>query len=734
MRIPVPRARSLIAGTLALAVLAVAPAMSRAAPVPAEGPWDDYHVIIWQSQTPAGDAALPSVGIDAAMVIWSGTDGGRTLPRALAPLRAAGLGWYYENIATDFYSNYHRYTPGKADDARFRELKERYFKNPSDPSNFIREPGLSDPAWLARIRARMTRAVGAARAAGYPPLFYNLADEAGIANNGSFWDFDLAPASIAGMRHWLKGQYGTLAALNREWGTHYESWDAIQPETTSQAVARTDENFAAWSDFKAWMDVAFARAVKTGTDAAHAADPRARTALEGGQIPGWGGYDYSRLPRAVDVMEIYDYAQNVDIAHALAPRTVLLATMFGGGPTVSHRAWDLLLRGERGVILWDPKHGYVGPDGAPGPYAAATGPLFRKLRGGIGALLIGSKRHVDTVAILYSPPSFRTQWMLDVKPTGAAWSRRTVDSEYEDDPVRRARRFYFEGLTRLGITPDFVAPEGLAGGALAKRHVKLLVLPHAIALSDGEAKAIRAFVASGGTVVADVVPGSFDAHGKRRPRPVLADLFAGGKAKLLPVTDDQGALAPILAQAGVAPAVPLHGRDGTRPADVAATTFRNGAVTVIGLLRAHPKGVQPADEAMTLALPAGSVVTDLMAGKPLGQRDKLELALGTEEPAIYAVSPRPLARLALTVEMSNGGATVRARRDGVVAALRPLHVAVTGPDGQAKPVLSGNMKLRGPDATWRIAPGPDAPAGSWLARVTDVLTGTVTELAFSLRR
>jgi hypothetical protein len=37
--------------------------------------------------------------------------------------------------------------------------------------------------------------------------------------------------------------------------------DDVRPETTRQAMRRGDDNFAAWADFKAWMDVAFARAL-----------------------------------------------------------------------------------------------------------------------------------------------------------------------------------------------------------------------------------------------------------------------------------------------------------------------------------------------------------------------------------------------------------------------------------------------------------------------------------------
>ncbi len=711
-------------------VLILAALLGAAAPARA-APWTDYRVIMWQDQTPEAYRALAAIGVDAAAVSWRNV-GTEKLDRALAPLRAAGLGWYFENVATDFYASYHRWTPGKPVNWRFLETKRRYKANPDDPTVFYREPGLNDPAWLARIRARLTRAARAA--APYPPLFYNLADEAGIADNGSYWDFDLAPRSLAGMRTWLRGQYGSLAALNREWGTDFARWDEVMPETTPQAFARTDSNFAAWADFKAWMDVAFARAVRTGTEALHAADPEARSALEGGQVPGWGGYDYTRLAGAVDVFEIYDFAQNIDIVRSLSPETVLLSTSGGIGPPAAHQAWNLLLRGERGIILWDPKHRLMQPDGAPGPGTDAAAALFARLRGGIGALIAGASPHYDPVAILYSPPSFRAQWMLDVKPTGAAWSARTPDSEYEDNPVRAARRGYFQALRRLGIAPRFISPAQLAGGILDRRKDRMVVLPHAIALSEDEAQAVRRFAEAGGIVVADTIPGAFDAHVKKRTAPALARLFGSGRTNVRLVAPEPAALAdalpPLLASAGIAPAVTVRGADGARPADVQSYAYRNGDVTVIAVQRERRKGA-PAEEIVTLDVPKGAYVTDLMQGRRLGQTDRVTVTLGAVAPAIYAVSARPLPPLEMSLA-DGADATLHLGRASPVARLRPIHVAVTGPDGRAVPALTGNVLLTGMATDRPVAPGQDAPQGTWRVRVTDLLAGTTRSFALEV--
>ena len=53
-------------------------------------------------------------------------------------------------------------------------------------------------------------------------------------------------------------------------------------------------------------------------------------------------------------------------------------------------------------------------------------------------------------------------------------------------------------LSTLGAQPRWLTSDLLAGGALRKSGVRLLVLPEVSALSDAEAAEIRAFTARGG--------------------------------------------------------------------------------------------------------------------------------------------------------------------------------------------------------------------------------------------
>jgi hypothetical protein len=121
----------------------------------------------------------------------------------------------------------------------------------------------------------------------YRPLFYNLGDEPGIADLSAFWDFDVSAPSLSEMREWLKGRYGALARLNEQRGSAFARWDDVVPMLPRDAIKRADENFSAWGDFNEWMDVAFARALKIGSDAVDAAHPEAVSAIAGAKIPGW---------------------------------------------------------------------------------------------------------------------------------------------------------------------------------------------------------------------------------------------------------------------------------------------------------------------------------------------------------------------------------------------------------------------------------------------------------------
>jgi hypothetical protein len=585
--------------------------------------WNEFRAIVWHPQQPGSCAALKEAGIDAGAVIAEDRERPALgLERRVAPLRDCGLSWYVENIATDFYSAYHRFFPGKPVNWRFVEVKETYRANPADPRALVRDPSLSDPEWQARIAGRLAQTVRAHRA--YHPLYYALGDEPGIADLSAFWDFDLSRHSVAGFREWLAARYGSLAGLNAQWRSRFAAWDAVVPETTAEAMKRADGNWSAWADFKEWMDEAFARALALGAQAVHAADPAALAAIEGAQIPGWGGYDYSRLARAVDVVELYDGGGNLEILRSLNPGLVLLTTSPESGAREAHQLWRTLLRGGRGVIFWDPKGEIAGERGR------SAGAVLREIKGGIGALLMKSERRTAPVAVLYSPASLRAQWMLDWQPKGTAWSDREASAVYEDpSAVRDSMAAFLGELGRSGLEPRVLTRELIEEAAL-ERGIRVLILPRALALSGKEAARIRSFASGGGTVIAEGIPGQFDEHCRRLAKPALADLFEAKRAILLEPGWKTDELPSLLASAGVEPQFTLEGKAG-RVRNVETHLWRSGDATILALQRElSSAGQQP----LRLVLRESALVYDLRARKSLGTVKSLDLELDPVAPTL----------------------------------------------------------------------------------------------------
>jgi hypothetical protein len=578
----------------------------------ANAAWDNFEIIHWQERDAAQFETLRRIGLTAAKLMADRDGTGVPLDRQMPVPEQVGLRWYIENIATDFYASYHRYTPGKPVNWRFLEAQEQYRANVNDETALFRVPSLLDPSWRDRIATRLTETVR--RQSRYHPLYYSLGDETGIADLSAYWDFDLSPASVAAFRQWLRTQYESLPALNAEWGTAYPAWDSIQPETTNTAMHRAGDNFAAWNDFKAWMDTCFADALRFGTDAIHRADPTALSAIEGAQIPGWGGYDYAKLAHALDVIEGGDETTWA-IVRSINPNVIPLTTSFDATPKELHRIWRALLGGARGVVLWDEDNSIVGQDAALRPRGQAYAPLFAALRGEVGRRMIGARPEYDPVAVLYSPVSFRVQWMLDHRPAGDAWMHRAADVELEDNAWRAALRGFTTSLARMDLHPRFITEQELAKGPPPE---PTLILPDTIALSDDATKSIARFVSRGGRVVADVAPATFDGHGRRRTAvPPIS-------ATIVPPDD----LAHILTRA---PQFSVEAPDH----DVDTFVYRSNGHRLLALqLRAA--GQKP--ETVTVDLRA-SAARDMSTGHDYGHPGRLVLTLDPIAPSILELDP-----------------------------------------------------------------------------------------------
>src|SRR5262245_43451324 len=169
-RVSLSGGRFLCTALLAVATASIDAAAEDQVPLPRADTWSDYHAIIWHPQKAGSCAALKNMGIDAGAVIPKDRERpAENIEQRLAPLLECGLTLYVENIATDFYSAYHRWSPDKPVNWRFVEIKSAYQTNPKDLRAFMRDPSLSDPEWQKKIRDRLTETIRSYRA--YRPLF-----------------------------------------------------------------------------------------------------------------------------------------------------------------------------------------------------------------------------------------------------------------------------------------------------------------------------------------------------------------------------------------------------------------------------------------------------------------------------------------------------------------------------------------------------------------------------------
>jgi hypothetical protein len=729
--------------------------------------WWDYSIIMWQNYSPDFFAKLKGLGINGGQYVGRN----RNLPDFL--LRN-DLRWYAENIATDFYSAYHRYYPDRDNGWEFKQARAAHQKDPSSLEPFKRHPSLTDEAWLKKVHDRLVES--ALYFSPYRPFFYSLGDETGVAELEAAWDFDLSDESLVPMREWLRQEYGSLAMLNRQWGSNFTSWNQVTPMTTDEAMKRSDDNFSAWADFKEWMDICYANALKMGSDAIHSVDPEAYIGIGGGQMPGWGGYDYSRIVKSLTAIEPYDIGNNIEIIRSLNPAMAVLTTAFAHGSWEQQRVWHELLHGNRGLILWDDKSEYLNQKGELEPRGREAAGYYNELRAGIGALLINSTRLSDSIAIHYSQPSLRVEWMLESRPRGTAWAMRSAKAERTDNNFLRLRESWCRVIEDAGLQYKFVSYGQVEQSELLRGGYRVFILPHSSALSASEAQAIRTFVAQGGVVIADGDPGVFDEHGRRLAQGQLADLFGkpddkettghafeGGKAIHLNVNlldyhrervlgkggETRDMIAHLLNGAVVKPTFSVTDEEGKLASGVELHQFRNGDVTILGLLtnpdlrvdelgppdfRSNEHFARP--RSLKLTLPESMFVYDVRAGTLLGNKRELSIHLDPYEPVVYALwirqAPELVVRAPARVARGETGYLGFSFNGSTSAATHILHLEVTDPSGHIVPFYSGNLRAPTGHAVWAIPVAHNDAAGNWTVHVKDLLSGQTRTAGFEI--
>ncbi|MFH1378328.1 MAG: hypothetical protein ABIH86_06210 [Planctomycetota bacterium] len=175
--------------------------------IPKRSDWVDYAACVWANYPSGYAERLREYGVNGTIgVTQSVID--------------SNLDFYVDNIAWEVFAYYHK----NRDEHEM--MKDLWANKPYQTNINHRRWSLTCPGSYEQVRYKMKGRVEAAR--DYAPLFYNVADEIGIADQSAVSDMDWEYTSRDAWTAWLKKRYGSLDKLNAQWETTYPSWDRVR--------------------------------------------------------------------------------------------------------------------------------------------------------------------------------------------------------------------------------------------------------------------------------------------------------------------------------------------------------------------------------------------------------------------------------------------------------------------------------------------------------------------------
>lgn len=581
---------------------------------------------------------------------------------------------------------------------------------------------LFDPLW--RQEARQKALASATPFAPYGVLFYPTGSDVSMHGNS----FD--EHTLRALRLWLTERYGGLDQLNRLWGTAFRQWDEVVPDSFDQA--RQTKRFVSWVEHTRFMETGYAGLQEELTDALRTIDPEPLFGQDGyGRLDSTDGADWWRLLGSSGFYNLYTYQDppQMEITRSLVrdfPGVKLRSLYYGSytGQYANHRfmrwlPWYAVLHDYNGLFWWCAN----GKSTYPGITGPLLGPDFRPTR-----TFRTSQTEIEAI---------RSGWT----ELAAAGRPQAAVAIYHDQTAVHAVTAYSHPsrlvqnlaawqalLSDLGLPYDYLAAPQVAAGRLTQGGYRLLILAHALAIDEPTLKAIRAFQAAGGTVLADVAPAGYDEYLRPLPQPGLAQVarFEDGLAAYAHEReprkrlDTRRKLAEVLDPLGLPRPVRLTGANADDPGlePVELVVYAVGDALLVGLLNNGPP------VRATARLAAARRVYESRAGRDLGLTAEWPVELADGETKLYALLPAAAAAPEVDTTRAAAGRETVLSAAQTGAAGRVLYLAVTDATGRARAEYGGAAVVAANGtAVWRLTPALNDPPGRWRLRVTDVATG-----------
>ena len=610
----------------------------------------------------------------------------------------------------------------------------------------VRAQNFNTAKWRAEKPASVARRVAPTAKFG---LFQNaLCDEPNFSHVNGSSELDAHPENLAEYRRRMEAKYGTIAEYNRRHKTAHGSFADVGEGLMADARASGNPaEFIEWRNFNVdrWCE-----AIKVVSDAARAADPDAPFSMcnSFGQSA-LSGNDYWKLLTKAGLGMSQEYTSMVYFGRG----AIFNFDEFFRSFRPDMRVWGwtgYFYSTERAKFMpwWFAAHRYGGfawyAANAPG-YNIIDATTFAitidgrdlkasiedsRLMDGLGRAFLAYDWAKRDIAIYYSHDSMLLATIRGPETKNGEIAAKSPLHDYMYS--RQGAQYLAEDLL---YQHDFVAPEQIVAGKLAG--YKVLVMPRINAMSDAEVAAVKAFLAKGGRVVADELPGGCDELGVPR----AANPFAGieGVTATGKNFDDldkaqRSAALEFLADAGVKPALKsptiadVFGRE--------AMHFTDGLNDLYVVIR-HPSRSQDAVEE-TFEFLRGGYVWDVRARRPLGRADRVTTKVPHADAAVYSV----MQYMSKGVEMlapdaAKGGDVVdvslRLVADGAPVGTHVFNVRFVPPSGECRFHFRRNVTAKGGVARVSFPLAFNDERGSWKIVAEDALTGLRVEKTLVVR-
>ena len=499
-----------------------------------------------------------------------------------------------------------------------------------------RYPRGDDPAYFAAYEKAMEYHMP--KLIRFRPYIYDLGDEMSFSTFNRPVDFDFSPESLAAFRVWLKKRYkDDLAKLNAEWKRSYKTWEEVVPDTGLEARER--KVFSAWALHRIYNTTLFAHFWKVVADKARQLDPGVIISASGTPAAHpYNGFDYELLLPVVDTLSAYTTQGTSELLNSF--KKLPLSAWVGYGapePSIWRTIWNNAFNGHFGASFYT-EIVMINPDLTLTERGKWMRDAVKPLKEGAGALLYYTEKPVEA-AILTSTPSMM-----------AVWADHT-STDYDD-----ARTIWVTLLKRAKCNVRFVTPSMLESGVLQKAGFKVLVLPFALALSDKEIAAIKAFIAKGGQVIADVAPGKYNENVALRAGKVVIPgmTVIGGKLTQEYETPDMkqaaATLDALLKKAGIGKTSSVLTIASGTP-EVTSFLLCADSGEVFGVWSPGKK------DSVKLSPVKGGKVYAVLAGKSVSGK----FALRPEKPEVFVSLPYAVKGIGLAAKKQSDGVAVTAQ-------------------------------------------------------------------------